>query len=219
MENKQTIINSEIDELTKLGKLSDNFLKSLDIVKSWYDKRLRNETQSLIELHFTTNANFKDYIDNQFIADVTITNISLLLKSKLFDFHSYYCRRETKKSDVKVIPNLKKENTKKRINGFLDCYNDEALNFLELLLETYSSTFIGKGNIMELVLSDKERNKVDSALPHDYVKQVKKILPCFNTFNYVMDYNNSSFGEILNITEALHLKLQTKLNSSNFDKL
>jgi hypothetical protein len=115
--------------------------------------------------------------------------------------------------------NTKKQDTKKRINMFLDCYNQDALDFLELLLETYSAGSIGKGNIMNLVLSEEEKNKVDSALPHDYVKHIKEVFHGFNTFNYIMDYNKNSLGEVLNITEALHLKLQTKLNSSNFDKL
>lgn len=112
----------------------------------------------------------------------------------------------------------KKEMTKKRINMFLDCYNEEALNFLELLLETYSSPIINKSNIMELVYLEEERRKMDSALPHEYFKQIQEVLPSFKTFGYVFDYNTNSFGEIRNILEDLHINLQTKLNSSNFDK-
>lgn len=112
-----------------------------------------------------------------------------------------------------------KQNTKKRINMFLDCYNQEALDFLELLLETYSAGSIGKGDVMKLVFSEGERRKVDSALPIEDVKIIKESFSSFNTFNYVYDYNNNSFGEMVNITEKLHLQLQTKLNSSNFDKL
>lgn len=117
------------------------------------------------------------------------------------------------------MENTNKENTKKRINLFLDCYNEEALNFLELLLETYSAGSIGKGDIMKLVFSEEERRKIDSALPAEDVKIIKENFSSFNTFNYVYDYNNNSFGEMINITEKLHLELQTKLNSSNFDKL
>ena len=108
-----------------------------------------------------------------------------------------------------------RENKIKRINLFLDVYSDEQLDILELVMETYSAPFMGKGDLMKLVLTEEEYKKCDSALPMDYVKSIKEVLPNFNSNINTFDYSKNSFGEIRNLTEDLHEKLKG-LNSYNF---
>ena len=111
-----------------------------------------------------------------------------------------------------------RENKIKQINMFLELYNDEALNTIELLLETYAQPIVSKGDIMKLSLTATENNKCDSALPFDYVKRIQEVLPNFSTMSYVYDYSNNTFGEMRNIFESMHKHLHTKLNASNFIK-
>jgi len=111
------------------------------------------------------------------------------------------------------------ENTRKRIDMFLNLYSQEQLDLIELLMETYCGGIVNKGDMMNLALSEEVRKKCDSALPFEQTKIIKEVLPSFNNGNYVYDYSKNSHGEMLNIFEALHIKLHTVLNSSNFDKI
>lgn len=101
--------------------------------------------------------------------------------------------------------------TKARINQFLDHYTDEQNEFLLSLIEMYSSNTINKGKIMEMVYTPEQKGKVDSALPQTAVNEIQQWMPSFNTFSYVTDYTEKSFGEIVNIQEKLFLLIQTKL--------
>jgi len=100
---------------------------------------------------------------------------------------------------------------------YLSYYSDEQLDFLNKLLEIYSSGMVNKSQIMSLIMTEEESRKCDTALPHDYVMRIKELLPCFDTFNYVYDYNEpNTFGTMKNLFEGLHLKMHTVLNNSNF---
>ena len=115
---------------------------------------------------------------------------------------------------------MSKEESLKNINRYLKLYSQEQLDLIETIIETYSSGCISKGKIMEIVYTREERNKCDSALPQDYVTRVQELLPCFNTFNYVYNYNEPhTYGAMDNIFEALHIKMQTVLNNSNFEQI
>ena len=46
-----------------------------------------------------------------------------------------------------------------RINAFLNVYSEEQLDILELVMETYSTRYMGKGDLMKLVLTEEEYKK------------------------------------------------------------
>lgn len=108
-----------------------------------------------------------------------------------------------------------RENKIVRINAFLNVYSEEQLDILELVMETYSTRYINKNDLMKLVLTEKENGKCDSALPNDYVGHIKEVLPTFNPYINVYDYSTNTFGEMRNLGEDLHEKLKG-LNSYNF---
>ena len=114
---------------------------------------------------------------------------------------------------------MSKEKSIKSINQYLELYSQEQLDLIEKLIKIYSQGCIGKGTIMDLVYTREQRNKIDSALPRNYVNKIQELLPSFNTFSHVYNYNNpNSFGAMDNIFEALHIKLQTVLNNANFEE-
>jgi hypothetical protein len=109
------------------------------------------------------------------------------------------------------------ENTRKRIDQFLEVYSQEQLDYLELLMETAAMPYSSKANFMALCLTEEERRKVDTAVPHDYVKAIQEILPSFETQNYVFNYNDPTpYGAMLNIHEALSKKMMNVLGQENF---
>jgi hypothetical protein len=108
-----------------------------------------------------------------------------------------------------------RENKIARINAFLNVYSEEQLDILELVMQTYSTSYINKGDLMKLVLTEKENRKCDSALPNDYVGHIKEVLPTFNPYINVYDYSTNTFGEMRNLGEDLHEKLKG-LNSYSF---
>lgn len=104
---------------------------------------------------------------------------------------------------------MSKQKTLENINRYLKLYSQEQLDLIEKIIVTYSNGMVGKGEIMKMVFTPEQKNKMDSALPHDYVMRVKKLLPCFDTFAYVYDYNEPTpYGAMKHIFEALHEKLQ-----------
>lgn len=62
--------------------------------------------------------------------------------------------------------------------------------------------FGGKGEIMEICVSEEDRRKMDTAYPSPYADEIRKILPTwkghYNAFSYV---NNRIYGEMTNIAE------------------
>lgn len=110
-----------------------------------------------------------------------------------------------------------KEKVKARINQYLDAYNTEQLELLLYMIQYYA--FSGsKKDIINIAFSDDEKKKLDSGMPKHYVNAIKEVLPSFDTYNYVFNYNKSIFGEMSHIFEALNIKLLTVLNESHFDK-
>lgn len=115
---------------------------------------------------------------------------------------------------------MSKEKSLQSINSYLKLYSQEQLDLIEKVIEVYSRNCIGKGMIMNLAFTREERGKMDTALPHDYVQRIKELMPSFDTFSYVYDYNEpTTYGAMKNVFEALHIKLQTVLNSDNFEEI
>ena len=66
-------------------------------------------------------------------------------------------------------------------------------------------------------MTEKESNKCDFALPHDYVNMIQDLLPCFRTFDYVYNYNEpDANGAMYSIPGAIVDKMQEVFNNKNF---
>jgi len=103
--------------------------------------------------------------------------------------------------------NLKKETI---INIFSDMSTEE-LNKVYSLINLFSNTFLSKRDIMKFLEIDKS-GKVDSAIPLNYVREIEKILPGFNTMFNVYDYRQETFGEMRNIAELFILEMHKEFN-------
>ena len=53
--------------------------------------------------------------------------------------------------------------------------------------------------------------KVDSAIPLEYSRRIQEIYPEFNGMAHGYDYNNQSFGEMINIVEKFGQAVLTKM--------
>lgn len=102
------------------------------------------------------------------------------------------------------------------INKYLEAYSEEQLELLHNIIKVFSNTIISKDHIAKLSFTEEQTKKQDSALPHDYVQMVKEVYPGFNSFNYVFDYNEDSYGRLINISEKLVNTMATVLNHSHF---
>ena len=54
-------------------------------------------------------------------------------------------------------------------------------------------------------------NKVDTAYPVDYLRNIEKIYPDANNGNYIFDYNKNHFGELININNIIAKRFLTFL--------
>lgn len=105
-----------------------------------------------------------------------------------------------------------------KINDYLEVYNDEQLDLLHQFMNTYSKGMINKGDIMDMAMTREQRGKCDTALPHDYVMRIRELMPSFDAFSYVYDYNEpNTFGSMNNIFETLHNKFQKVFNNEHFE--
>jgi hypothetical protein len=114
---------------------------------------------------------------------------------------------------------MSKQQLQENINSYLSLYSEEQLQFIFNLISLYANGMVGKGEIMNLVYAEEERRKIDSALPQDYVNRIQEILPSFDTFFHVFNYNEPhTFGAMDNILEAMHHKMSDLLNNKNFEE-
>lgn len=113
---------------------------------------------------------------------------------------------------------MSKQKSLENINRYLKLYSQNQLDLIEKLIETYAAGNAGKGKIMELLYTPEQQKKMDSALPHDYVIRVKELLPCFDPFAYVYDYNEpNNWGVMRPIFEDFDNKLR-ELDSKHFEE-
>jgi len=89
-----------------------------------------------------------------------------------------------------------------RINEYL---NSELVNdnFKELLYQlTQLNIGTTKNDLLKLSgYTEDQTRKIDSAIPLDYANRIKEMYPAFNGLNHCYDYNENSFGEMLNVIE------------------
>jgi hypothetical protein len=90
----------------------------------------------------------------------------------------------------------------------MEYYSEEQKAFIYELLNTFTSGNIGKGTLIKFAYPEGLNGKIDSALPFQAVDVIKDVLPSFNGFNYVMDYNEPhNYGRI----ESLSDKIVTRI--------
>lgn len=87
--------------------------------------------------------------------------------------------------------------------------NETECAFLyELINLIKSQGFLSKKDLASFAYTKKETDKMDSALPCEYVKRIQEILPNFNTFYHMFDYNTQrAFGEMNHVGEKFIEKL------------
>jgi hypothetical protein len=102
---------------------------------------------------------------------------------------------------------------KEKLTELIQYMSEEQCEFVNHLIDTVSNEFMSKGDIVELIYPQKNRGKVDTALPLDYVRRIAEIHPNFRGQFYVYDYNGNTYGEMRNIAEELVLKMQEKFKN------
>jgi hypothetical protein len=117
---------------------------------------------------------------------------------------------------TKVTPTKLEVTTE--INRYLEVYSLEQLNFLHELIKTFSTDHLSKGDMMKFIRTPEHDGKCDSALPIDYVRAIHELLPSFNPVFYCYDYSGkNSYGEMLNLAEAITTKMANVLTHKNFE--
>ena len=103
---------------------------------------------------------------------------------------------------------MNKEQQIQKIDGELQTYlhylNSEQKEYLLLIIKTFTKGMVGTRDLIKL--SDIDGDKVDTALPIDYVRRIEEILPDFKTYYNCINYE-SGWGKMDNIAEAIILKL------------
>ena len=102
---------------------------------------------------------------------------------------------------------MKTENTKQEkinwVKKYMDSTNLLSDNFIDLLYNLCTNDNIGnKQELLRLSGYTRDQlNKVDTAIPIDYSRQIKEIYPNFKGLNHCYDYNKNKFGELVNSVE------------------
>lgn len=73
----------------------------------------------------------------------------------------------------------------------------------ELLNKLTRLSNMDKTKIMSIYMTDDQVNKIDAALPQNYVNKIQELIPSWSTRLNVYDYSQKSFGEVHNIAEGL----------------
>jgi hypothetical protein len=113
--------------------------------------------------------------------------------------------------------NTTKTEVRSEIERYLDVYSNEQLELIHNVIKTFAGSNLNKKSLMQLVLTEDEIRKCDTALPQPLVNAVQELLPSFDTFDYCYNYNEKSFGEMYSIPEAIVNKLAKVLNNNNFE--
>ena len=108
-------------------------------------------------------------------------------------------------------------NQEKLIKYIQNDYISEEL--CGLFLQLCNDQWISKGTLMDIVYGPDKGGKVDSALPEDYFKRVKEILPKVRSHYMVYDYNApteddekaSHYGTFENVAERTIMKIDSLL--------
>ena len=108
-------------------------------------------------------------------------------------------------------------NQEKLIKAIENDYISEEL--CGLFLQLCNGPYVDKGTLMDIVYGPDKGGKVDSALPEDYFKRVKEILPKVRSHYMVYDYNAptdddekaSHYGTFENVAERTIMKIDSLL--------
>lgn len=84
----------------------------------------------------------------------------------------------------------------------IDLINEDQINFVLKLFNGLNN--LNKDELLKMSGYTKDQcNKVDSAYPQAYADSIRHIYPNFTNGCYCFDYNNSTFGELVNINDLL----------------
>ena len=97
---------------------------------------------------------------------------------------------------------------KELLQSYLDHYPELNDLFIDII-----KVKTGNYNLTDLIkLSGINPGNVDSAIPVDYQRSIEEIYPDFNTGLNVFDYNDSTFGKMLNLNNLITKTIFKKLD-------
>ena len=102
---------------------------------------------------------------------------------------------------------------KKRLIELIDYLSEEQAGIFYDTINLFSNRYVGKGDLLKLCTTSKERNRIDTAIPLERVRQIEEVYPNFKTFFHVYNYNNESEDRMTNVCEMLVLHLIKTLNN------
>jgi len=95
------------------------------------------------------------------------------------------------------------EEKQKYIKDYLDYLNEDQISFLFDYMKL-TGHWINKNDLRNLAgISDEKYAKIDTAYPIGYVDKVKEIFGRSDIQNLVYDYNENSFGQLVNLNDIV----------------
>jgi|LNFM01.1.fsa_nt_gb hypothetical protein len=94
---------------------------------------------------------------------------------------------------------------KESLKGYIDNLSNEQVE----LLTSIVCGNINKRLMMQTVYTPEQLNKVDSAYPCGFQNEIIKVIGGENCPNFVYDYNQNNFGQLVNIDRQFISKLNT----------
>ena len=103
---------------------------------------------------------------------------------------------------------------KEHLLNHINAMSEEQIQFLGDLLNFANYPDFNL-NIKLSGLTENEKNKIDSAIPCEYAKQIREIYPDFDKGRNVYDYNLNNYGSMLNLNNRIieNIKKVLKLNT------
>jgi len=91
---------------------------------------------------------------------------------------------------------------RKELIGLINMIDAKSIDFLHGFL-SLSEKGCNKKELLKFFSPDMDTNKVDTAFPVDYLRNIEKIYPDAINGNYIFDYNKNHFGELININNII----------------
>lgn len=98
-------------------------------------------------------------------------------------------------------------NTKEKkefISSVIEQLSDEQTDYLHNLMQLQNK---GYKERIEFFMPNTDYNKIDSAYPVGYLREIEKIYPDAKNGWHLYDYNKQKFGELVNINNHVATEL------------
>ncbi len=90
--------------------------------------------------------------------------------------------------------------------------NYQSEEMVQLLIDISEfKQFANKRDLLKFAVKDESKMNYDTAYPQPYADSIREIYPNFNKGNFIFDYTEKTFGELVNINDlVVNRILQTK---------